>query len=65
MRRIKDQKNCDSHQKSSQEFITYPPHCLKGSEESEIIEELKIIGGYQLIEKNSTNGFLEPDFQVY
>lgn len=41
MRRIKDQKNCDSHQKSSQEFITYPPHCLKGSEESE--KNLKLL----------------------
>ena len=52
----------DSHETSSIEFSTYPPHCLVGTSESDIIDELKEIGGYELILKKSTNGFLEPTF---
>ncbi|MDE5977887.1 MAG: cysteine hydrolase [Turicibacter sp.] len=52
----------DSHLESSIEFESYPPHCLMGTSESEIVDELKAIGGYDLILKGSTNGFLEPKF---
>lgn len=52
----------DCHEESSIEFTSYPPHCLVGSTESEIIDELKEVGGYELILKRSTNGFLEPAF---
>ena len=52
----------DSHETSSIEFTTYPPHCLVGTVESDMIDELKEIGGYDLILKKSTNGFLEPTF---
>lgn len=53
----------DSHTGKSPEFGAYPPHCMTGTSESEMVEELKAIGGYLLIPKNSTNGFLEKDFQ--
>lgn len=52
----------DCHEESSIEFTSYPPHCLVGSTESEIIDELKEVGGYELVLKRSTNGFLEPAF---
>lgn len=52
----------DNHTQASPEFGSYPAHCLAGTSESEIVDELKSIGGYQLIPKNSTNGFLEDDF---
>lgn len=52
----------DSHNESSIEFATYPPHCLVGTSESEIVDELKEVGGYELVLKGSTNGFLEPAF---
>ncbi|TYQ16661.1 UNVERIFIED_CONTAM: nicotinamidase-related amidase [Acetivibrio alkalicellulosi] len=52
----------DCHTNASPEFDAYPPHCIKGSCEVEIVDELKEIGGYTLISKNSTNGFLEEDF---
>ena len=31
----------DTHSKNTPEFGSFPPHCLKGSEESETIKELK------------------------
>jgi len=55
----------DCHSESSPEFADYPVHCLAGSDEAEIVAEIKTIGGYQLINKNSTNGFLEDQFQQW
>lgn len=55
----------DSHNENSPEFKSFPCHCLKDSFESEIVEELQDIGGYKLILKNSTNGYLEPKFQQW
>ncbi len=55
----------DSHDEASIEFISYPPHCLAGTSESEIVDELKEVGGYNLILKGSTNGFLEPAFHEW
>lgn len=53
----------DSHTIESPEFEAYPSHALTGTSESEIVDEIKEIGGYTLIPKNSTNGFLEESFQ--
>jgi nicotinamidase-related amidase len=55
----------DSHTEASPEFDSYPLHCMEGSSEVEMVDELKIIGGYTLIPKNSTNGFLEEEFQKW
>jgi nicotinamidase-related amidase len=55
----------DSHNEASPEFESYPPHCLIGTSEEEIVIELQQVGGYQLIRKNSTNGFLEEEFQKW
>lgn len=55
----------DAHTHESPEFESYPMHCLKGTSESEIVDEIKEVGGYKLILKNSTNGFLEEDFQMW
>lgn len=53
----------DSHNNNSPEFCAYPPHCLTGSKEAELVDELIAVGGYLYIAKNSTNGFLEEEFQ--
>ncbi|NLM10403.1 MAG: cysteine hydrolase [Clostridiaceae bacterium] len=53
----------DNHTNESPEFDSYPEHCLGGTSESEVVDEIKEIGGYTLIPKNSTNGFLEEEFQ--
>lgn len=55
----------DSHPKNSPEYKTYPEHCGVGTEESELVDELKAIGGYRLFLKNSTSGFLEKEFQEW
>ncbi|HEX3026036.1 MAG TPA: isochorismatase family cysteine hydrolase [Clostridia bacterium] len=53
----------DSHPEDSPEFQFYPSHCIRGTRESEIVDELK--GQGRVIEKNSTNAFLEPEFQTF
>lgn len=53
----------DCHGETCAEFESFPPHCIKGTSESEIVDEIKAEGGYKLIEKNSTNGFHEKQFR--
>lgn len=55
----------DSHEEFSPEFSSFPCHCLVSTCESQVVDEIKLIGGYKLINKNSTNGFLEPEFQTW
>ena len=57
----------DTHTENSVEFESYPAHCLKNTNECEIIDELKALysDDSRVFEKNSTNGFLEPDFINY
>ena len=55
----------DCHTLSSPEFSSFPAHCLEGSEESELTDELKAAGSITRIEKNSTNGMLEPQFKEW
>ena len=54
----------DCHSMEDEEFKTYPPHCLKGSSESELVPELKKYEKDILsINKNTTNGFITNTFQ--
>lgn len=55
----------DCHAKGCAEFLSFPEHCIEGTSESEIVDELKKIGGYTLIEKNSTNGCHEYGFASF
>lgn len=56
----------DTHTMSSLEFEFYPPHCLKGTSESELIPELKPYESRMIkIEKDTTNGFFAEGFQMY
>lgn len=55
----------DCHEEDSPEFDRYEKHCIKGTSECELVDEIKEIGGYTLINKNSTNGFLEAEFQQW
>lgn len=49
----------DTHQEGDLEFKAFPPHCLKGSEEAEIIDELKAYVKTPILEKSTTNAFHE------
>ena len=53
----------DCHSEDAKEFSSFPVHCLKGSTESELIDELKpFASSFIDLEKNSTNGFVQPQF---
>ena len=54
---------CDSHNKDCQEFASYPPHCICETQEEKITSEIRKYFVGTEIKKNSTNGFIEPEFQ--
>ena len=56
-------KGC--HSINDEEFKIYPAHCLKGTPENELIDELKPYEKYfdHIIDKNTTDGFVTPEFQ--
>lgn len=54
----------DSHPPKTREFLSYPPHCVIGSKEDEVIEELAPYV-QQRMRKNSTNTFFAPEFQRF
>ncbi|MGL4742342.1 MAG: isochorismatase family cysteine hydrolase [Sarcina sp.] len=60
----------DSHTEESMEFGAYPPHCIEGTLEEELIDELKVCEGIKekdtrIVKKNSINGFHSPEFKVF
>lgn len=56
----------DSHTEDSLEFKSFPPHCLENTSESELIAELKPFeSSFKTLLKNSTNGFVQPEFLDY
>lgn len=52
----------DCHNDNSVEFDSYPPHCINGSDECKITDEIMCAGKIDVINKNSTNAFIEHDF---
>lgn len=52
----------DAHTIDCIEFQNYPVHCLKGTFESQLIDELKVFKSIHIIDKNSTNGYMEEKF---
>ena len=52
----------DTHDEDSIEFKTFPPHCLRGTAETEVTDELKPYTEDAVdFEKNSTNFMLAPN----
>ena len=54
----------DAHPVQTREFQSYPQHCVIGSFESEVVEELQPYV-HELFHKNSTNTFFSPNFQEF
>ena len=54
----------DAHPPKTREFAAYPAHCVIGTAESEIIDELQPYVE-EIIAKNSTNAFVAPQFQSF
>lgn len=56
----------EKHTVNSAEFRIFPPHCIAGTSEAEIVDELKwIMNDYKIFYKNSTNGMLNDNFREY
>jgi nicotinamidase-related amidase len=56
----------DAHDEHAAEFDAYPPHCLKGTVESQLVDELLPYADHMIdIEKNTTNGFFAEGFQRF
>ena len=56
----------EGHSNNSKEFENFPPHCILGTEEAELIDELEPYKNYmKLIRKNSTCGFVTKEFFEY
>lgn len=56
----------DCHEKEAVEFKSFPEHCLKGTNESELVNEIKIYEDrMKVFEKNSTNGIYANGFIEY
>lgn len=58
----------DGHNDNAVEFEAFPKHCVKGSDEANLIDELAEFTRYDafsLFEKNSTNGYQEEAFSAY
>ncbi len=47
----------DAHNANDEEFELYPVHCIKGTHESEYVDELLGLNDYY-VEKQTTNGFV-------
>jgi nicotinamidase-related amidase len=47
---------CDNHAPDDAEFQMFPPHCIRGSEEAEVIPELQEFAG-EVIPKTRFSGF--------
>lgn len=54
----------DAHPPKAREFESYPPHCIKGTKESEVIHELQPYIN-ELFYKNSTNAFHSSKFMEF
>lgn len=56
----------DGHNENSKEFENFPVHCILGTEEAELIDELAPYGeNMKVIRKNSTSGFMTNEFIRY
>ena len=54
----------DTHEKDSVELSSYPVHCLRGTDECKVVDELLDIKNLEIIPKNSTNGFFAMDVKI-
>ena len=53
----------DCHTADSPELDSFPAHCMRGTEEAELVNELKALQEkFIVIDKDSTSGFFAPGF---
>ena len=54
---------CDNHDPEDLEFKMFPPHCIEGTEEAEVIPELSAYPG-EIIPKKRYSGFFGTDLEA-
>lgn len=52
----------DTHAPDDREFEVFPPHCIKGTPENEVIPELRDLGG-ELLPKTRYSAFFDTDLE--
>ena len=55
----------DNHEVNDKEFDMFPSHCVKGTEGSKVIEELKILEGDKIINKRRYSAFYGTDLDLF
>jgi nicotinamidase-related amidase len=58
----------DTHPPDSVEFSSYPPHCIRGTHESEAVDqfkELPFFDQFLIVPKNSINSIIETDLNAW
>lgn len=58
----------DSHEPQAVEFSSWPPHCIRGTQEAETVEEIKQLPFFErilVLEKNSIASGLNNDLQQW
>ena len=56
---------CDNHEEDDREFDMFPPHCIAGTEGSQIIQQLQVKDGDKIIKKRRYSAFYGTDLDLY
>lgn len=56
---------CDSHEINDKEFHMFPPHCVKDTEGSKIIDELEVLEEDKIIKKRRYSAFYGTDLDLF
>lgn len=56
---------CDNHEIDDKEFDMFPPHCVKNTEGSNIIDELEVLKEDKIIKKRRYSAFYGTDLDLY
>src|SRR5690606_38791002 len=56
---------CDNHEEDDKEFDMFPPHCIAGTEGSQIIQQLQVKDGDKIIKKRRYSAFYGTDLDLY
>jgi len=55
----------DTHDPDDREFEVFPVHCVRGTDEAEVVDELQpFLRGARLIRKRRYSGFFETDLEA-
>ncbi|MDY0235281.1 MAG: isochorismatase family cysteine hydrolase [Gudongella sp.] len=56
---------CDSHETNDKEFDMFPPHCVKDTEGSKIIDDLEVLDEDKIIRKRRYSAFYGTDLDLF